>query len=100
MSLKSLVLELEDYELAFLYKYRYNEFLNKTKSYIDDELKKRGLTEKQLKFLIQTKFDEPIFKTIFLALFMYIFYELFFLLFQNFDQKLEKLSQNFFLFSF
>ena len=30
------------------------------------------------------KFDDPIFKTIFLALFIYIYYELFFLLFQNF----------------
>ncbi len=60
MSFKELIINLEDFELAFLNKYRYNEFLENTRQLIQKEIKERKLDNYQLNSLIEAKLKEPL----------------------------------------
>ena len=58
MKLKDKLSELEDFELAFIYKYRYDSFLEKTKNLIIRELESRNLKENQINSLINSRLEE------------------------------------------
>ncbi len=47
--------DFENFEIAFLYKYRYDEFLKNTKSEINKEIERRHLTKEKIENLIKKK---------------------------------------------
>lgn len=50
--LQSFLKGLEDYELAYFYRFRYDEFLSGSKAKIDNELATRGLNMQDVNFLL------------------------------------------------
>ena len=51
MNLQEILQQYEDFELAFLVKYKYESYLENSKKAVDNELKKRGLSKEKLEQL-------------------------------------------------
>ena len=52
---RSLIKTYENYELSFLWKYRYQSLLSFTREILDQEIAERGLTEEKMNMMVRGK---------------------------------------------
>ncbi|MCW3786296.1 hypothetical protein [Plebeiibacterium sediminum] len=53
MQIQEILNNFEDFELSFLMEFKYQTYMSGTKKAIDEEIKRRGLTERDLESLKQ-----------------------------------------------